>query len=66
MFSINQVVTCHKSFMPYDYPPYVANSSWLLDLGQTLAHSKYHLTKPITNAMWDSLKVISKIRNTKP
>ena len=31
MFIINERVACHKSAMPFDYPPHVANSSWLSD-----------------------------------
>ena len=30
LFFMNQQATCRKSAMPYDYPPHVANSSWLL------------------------------------
>ena len=30
--------------MPFDYPPHFANSNWLSDQGQSLAHFKNHLT----------------------
>ena len=35
-----------KSALPYDYPPLVANSSWLFDKSQTLvAHFTNHLQR---------------------
>ena len=35
--------------MPYDYPSYATNSSWLFDHSQTLAHFKktYQKAEPI-------------------
>ena len=44
MCIINQQVVGHKSATPRNYPPHWANSSWLPNQGQTLAHSKNHLT----------------------
>ena len=32
-----------KIAMPYEYPPHVANSSWLSNQGRTWAHFKNHL-----------------------
>ena len=51
MVIINQRVACHKGVMPYDYPPHMANSSWLIDQGQTLAHFKSHLKSKANNAL---------------
>jgi hypothetical protein len=34
-----------KNAMPYDCPPQMANSSWLSNQGQNLAHSKNFLKK---------------------
>ena len=44
MCIINQQVVGHKSATPRNYPPHWANSSRLPNQGQTLAHSKNHLT----------------------
>jgi hypothetical protein len=45
IFIINQQVVGWKSVMPFDYHPHMANSSWLLKRGQTLAHFKNHLKR---------------------
>ena len=50
-------LTCHKSAMPYDSPPRLANSSWLSNQVQTLSHFKNHLKK--VEPMQFSLKLFS-------
>ena len=66
-FIINRQVVGWKSAMPYDYPPHMANSSWLSNRGQTLAHIKNHLKKQASNSlqMRFSLKAISYSHLTK-
>jgi hypothetical protein len=55
MFIMNQRVVCRKDVMPYDYPPHMGNSSWLIDQGQTLAHFKSYLKDKANNSSQCSL-----------
>ena len=60
MFLINQQAASHKSDMPHGYPSHMANSSWLSNQGETLAHFQKPLEKAEPIIHCNSFKAISK------